>query len=232
MKKQIFTLIELLVVIAIIAILASMLLPALNKARDKAKTISCMNNMKQQGLGIMFYIDANDDYFPPYFSGSYYTWADLLVQQGGMKVTSFMDPAFNSSTPQDYVYSASRQAGYLCIGYGYNFRYIGGSNGDGIVNKSDKTPIKLSKLPYTSKAYMVMDACRAAGQFDIGNYRVIEYYGTGSATNGALDGLRHHNIVNTLFADGHARSIRVSDGVNPYLTMGNHLTINWSGGRK
>ena len=59
-----FTLIELLVVIAIIAILAAMLLPALARAREKARTIACVNNVKQLSLGILMYADANQEHFP------------------------------------------------------------------------------------------------------------------------------------------------------------------------
>lgn len=62
--KRNFTLIELLVVIAIIAVLAAMLLPALSKAREKAREISCTGNMKQMGMALALYLDENDEIFP------------------------------------------------------------------------------------------------------------------------------------------------------------------------
>jgi prepilin-type N-terminal cleavage/methylation domain-containing protein len=66
-----FTLLELLVVIAIIAILAALLLPVLSAARKKAAQTTCINNLKQLGLGMQIYLDDNRDYFPGIASGIY-----------------------------------------------------------------------------------------------------------------------------------------------------------------
>jgi prepilin-type N-terminal cleavage/methylation domain-containing protein/prepilin-type processing-associated H-X9-DG protein len=65
MRRQAFTLIELLVVIAIIAILAAILFPVFARAREKARAITCVSNMKQQGLAFMMYCQDYDETYPP-----------------------------------------------------------------------------------------------------------------------------------------------------------------------
>jgi len=64
MSKKQFTLIEFLVVIAIIAILAAMLLPVLNLAREKAHEISCVGNQKQFGTAMAMYVDSSNEFYP------------------------------------------------------------------------------------------------------------------------------------------------------------------------
>ncbi len=95
-RKKHFTLIELLIVIAIIAILAGMLLPALQSARDKAKTILCRSNLKQIGLGMGLYSNDFAGYLPCMNYGANFAsyvqkgwWRNILVNGGYLSVSKW-----------------------------------------------------------------------------------------------------------------------------------------------
>jgi prepilin-type N-terminal cleavage/methylation domain-containing protein len=97
-----FTLIELLVVIAIIAILAAILLPVLNRAKQKAKQTSCMNNMRQIGIALMMYADDFKQYPQCYDPGkSMYVWQPRLLSLMGNNRNAFFCPAARPDSAWD-----------------------------------------------------------------------------------------------------------------------------------
>jgi prepilin-type processing-associated H-X9-DG protein/prepilin-type N-terminal cleavage/methylation domain-containing protein len=210
MKKN-FTLIELLVVIAIIAILASMLLPALNQAREKARTISCASNQKQIGLGFALYLDDNDSRYMPYLfkgvSSSVWNWVWGLRKDYVLDTKVFMCPSAtmltgNSKTLKDYPTSPSR---HYYAHYGYNFYYVGGSYKDIPNTSPDYTdriyiPANRSQLKHASSTLLTVDSWN--NEYG-GNPPLSFCVVNDSATGSLLFHDRHNAGANVLWCDGH-----------------------------
>ncbi len=203
-----FTLIELLITIAIIAILAALLLPALNKARDKGKSAFCLNQLKQLGMVLGNYQMDYKDYCIPNTSDG--DWSNFIYRQKYITdPRALACPANTTLIPTKTTLSFSH--------YGYNYFHIGGSGGFSGYEQYNSVnfgsiPANLNQLRNLGKIVVFADGyCH---EDKTSKNTLTDRHDSGASFAKAWPW--HSSAVNVQWADGHASGVFARNYVEAY----------------
>ena len=218
--EKAFSLIELLVVISIIAILVSLLLPGLQKAREAARRISCTSNLKQFGSAFHSYVSDSRDFFPPAdltlshgIKKNFWNWAWMFQKEKYIPTgklykcptaDGIMPPSSFYHRDLDYyiINITDNASSWLYIAYGYNNNYVGSHKNVILTSSSPKCfqPVKISEMKKTSTCFLLAETKYTLSACPVGSY--VTY------SNGLYIHDLHSGGTNLLFADGHTGHLK------------------------
>lgn len=216
--KAAFTLIELLVVIAIIAILAAILFPVFSQARERARSVSCLSNLKQIGTGWLMYAQDYDERMPSAFA---YSVEDGWLQYwyGRTKYDSSIAARVTDHTKGlIFPYTKSTQIfGCLTLqdpenrtSYGVSsaaYYYAEGTKNDGSANY---VGVPLSKVQFPAETILIGDSGTRKSTTSAGLHAIPDPFINTPSVSVPTTHARHQDRTNLLWMDGHAKSSRIT----------------------
>ncbi|OQA84919.1 MAG: hypothetical protein BWY31_02216 [Lentisphaerae bacterium ADurb.Bin242] len=226
-----FTLVELLIVIAIIAILTSMLLPALSKAKDKAYSISCINNIKQLGNGVMSYVNDWNDWLPR--NGGYY---DAEATKASPSYVEMIAPYLGSSKFANTLEWRTKTKVIWCPamlaiavpGFDYALSYRSYGMSLSIYYSSSNIQHKMAEMKGSPSARLMFAETWGAGTLPLGKWRYGYAYAHRSYVYGrharwGTAALQNAGMCNTAFLDCSVRLVKTELLSN----FSNHQSMPW-----